>query len=114
MNQATRVLFAPLQNRPFGTITGSYQVVEAVFAHPIRLLVVQNYTDADMVFSFDGVNDHMVLNAGDQIVFDFASDQSAVAGMWSLAIGDGVYVRSNGVAPTTGDVYVTGAYGKGE
>ena len=113
MNQSVRVQFDTLRSLAFGSIAAGYTVVGSVFAHPVRLLVIQNYTDGDLTFSFDGINDHLQLGQGSQIVLDFASDASSVAGMWSLSVGDGVYVKQSEV-PTTGSVYVTGAYGRGE
>lgn len=114
MNQAVRVQFDALRSLGFVEIAAGYTIVGTVFEHPIRLLLMQNYTDGDVSISFDGVNDHMVLSNGAQVVLDFASDASSVAGIWSLAIGDGVYVKQLGAAPTTGSFYVSGAYGKGE
>jgi len=114
MNQSVRVQFDTLRSQAFGDTGAAYAIVGSVFDHPIRLLVMQNYSDGDFTISFDGINDHMVLSNGAQVVLDFASDASSVAGMWSLASGDGVYIKQLGAAPTTGSFYVTGAYGKGE
>lgn len=114
MNQAVRVKFDTLRSLGFGSFAAGYTQVGTNFAHPIRLLVMQNLTDGAATISFDGVTDHMVLPSGGQVVFDFASDTSLIAGMWSLSIGDSVWVKENGAAPTVGSFYVSGAYGKGE
>ena len=114
MNQAVRVQFDALRSQAFGAVAVGYTVVGSVFAHPVRLLVMQNYTNASVTLSFDGVTDHMQLAAGAQIVLDFASDASAVAGIWSLSVGEGVYIKQSGAAPTSGSFFVSAAYGKGE
>lgn len=114
MNQAVQVVFDTLRTDAFGSILVGYSIIGTPFAHPIRLLVMQNMTDGNVIISFDGVNDHMFLPSTGQIVLDFASDASEVAGMWSLPIGAGVWVKQSGTAPTTGNFWVSAAYGKGE
>ena len=114
MNQAVRVQWDALRSLGFASFAAGYTIVGTAFAHPIRLLVMQNLTNGTATVSFDGVTDHMVLPSGGQIVLDFASDASFVAGMWSLAVGDSVWVKNNGAAPTSGSFYVSAAYGKGE
>lgn len=114
MNQSVLAVWDTLRESAFGDITGAFTVVDSVFAHPVRLLVMQNLTDVRLLISDDGTNSRWTLPSGGQIVLDYASDASAVAGMWSMAVGAGIYVRSDGAAPTSGAFYVSAAYGKGE
>lgn len=114
MNQAVRVVFDSLREVAWDDFGGSYVLAGSVFAHPPRLLIMQNFTDQDALISFDGVTTHMFLPEGGQVVLDFASNASSVAGMWSMSVGEGVYVQDNGTPPTTGSVFASVAYGKGE
>src|SRR6188508_3260382 len=92
----------------FGGISGTYANVGGVFTRPIRIMIVQNYTDALCTFSFDGGNDHFVLSAGSQLVLDITSNEFQGNG---LVEGVNTQMQVKG-GPTTGSVYISAFYAK--
>lgn len=106
---SVRMLAEVIRSLGFASIDGTYMGVGTGFLYPSRLLVIQNLTDAQLMFSFDGVNDHLTLPASSNIVLDVTTNQSLTQGnYWS--IGTRVYVKEVGM-PSTGSVYVTTFYG---
>jgi hypothetical protein len=103
------MLAEPIRSLAFGSISPAYMGIGTGFAYPSRLLVIQNLTDAQLMFSFDGVNDHLTLPSSSNIVLDVTTNQSLTQGnYWS--IGTRVYVKEVGM-PSDGTVYVTTFYG---
>ena len=112
MSQSTlsvRMLAEVIRSLAFGAISGAYMGIGGGFLFPSRLLVIQNLTDAQLMFSFDGVNDHLTLPASSNIVLDVTTNQSLTQGnYWS--VGTRVYVKEIGM-PSSGSVYITSFYG---
>ena len=92
-----------------GSIGAGYTAIGSAMSHPIRIFYLQNHTDALLMFSFDGTNDHLPLSAGGYIVIDITANKSLDTGFY-LAEGDTVYVKQIG-APTAGSVYLSVFYG---
>lgn len=99
-----------LRSLAFGSIPVGYIPVGSALAHPIRQFKVDNLTDALLLFSFDGINDHFVVPANGFFLNDVNSNKSSVSGGWYLAQGDRLYVKQSGV-PTLGAVYFATFYG---
>lgn len=112
MGYGRRALFEDQRQIAFGSIIPGYSLVGTTFDHPIRMLMVFNQTDALLQFSMNGVDDHFVLDAGMAAIYDFASNRVQDYAFF-FGKGDGVYVEQIGV-PTTGNVYVSAIYGKGD
>jgi len=93
----------------FGAIGAAYTAVGASMDNPIRIFFLQNWTDESLMFSFDGVNDHLPLPAGGFIVIDVTANKSLPEGFY-IAEGDSIYVKEIGT-PTTGSVYLSVFYG---
>jgi hypothetical protein len=98
-----------LRSLGFGSMGASYVAIGTPFAHPIRLLQIQNLTDATLLFSFDGVNDHVIIPASVGLVYDITTNKSRDQG-WYISQGTTLYVKNSGT-PTSGSVYVTAFYG---
>jgi hypothetical protein len=94
----------------FGSIGVGYTGVGTAIDHPVFQFLLQNYTDALLTFSFDGVNDHFVLASGSQWINDISSNKSLLAQGLFLAQGSRLYVKENGT-PSTGSVYFSVFYG---
>lgn len=79
---------------------------------PIRIFLLQNLTDAAVMISFDGVNDHLPFPSWGYLLVDITSNKTIPQGFF-LAEGQRLYVRQLTAAeiPTLGGVYVTTFYG---
>ena len=104
-----RMKFETLRSLAFGSIGAAYAAVGTSFDHPIRFTAITNLTDAAMYFSFDGVNDHLVLPANGFIVLDVTTNKSQSQGLY-IAENDRLYVKQVG-APSSGSVYCSAMYG---
>jgi hypothetical protein len=114
MNQAIVVEWDSLRSLAFGGIAGAYAPVGTPFNHVARIVIMQNFTDTQLLISFDGVNDNLTLPPGGQLIIDYMSDKSATGGSFAQQEGTQVYAKDNGVAATAGSFYVAVIYGKGE
>lgn len=112
MSQSTlsvRMLAETIRTLAYGSISGAYMGIGTGFSNPCRLLLIQNLTDAQLMFSFDGVNDHLTLPASSNIVLDVTTNQSLTQGNY-WAVGTRIYVKEIGT-PSLGAVYVSTFYG---
>lgn len=105
-----RIRYENLRSLGFGSIGAGYTGVGTSFANPVRILKVNNLTNANMIISFDGVNDMDVVAANAAYVFDYASNKEMPIGKLDQSTGDRLYVRQESSAPTSGNVYVTVVY----
>lgn len=94
----------------FGDISSSYVGIGSGYAHPPRLYLLQNLTDGDMQFSWDGVTDTFPLAAGDKIILDITTNKTSTGGALMISQGDRTYVKLIGT-PSEGSVYLTVFYG---
>ena len=109
MARDIRLGFETLKSLANGSIGASYTIVGSTFTHPIRILIVNNGTNAALLFSFDGVNDTFYLGASASQTFYISSNKVTDDGLF-LPIGSGVYVKQSGT-PNSGSVYVSAFYG---
>lgn len=109
MSTAIRVAAETVKTLNFAAIGAAYMGIGTAFSNPIRLLFVQNLTDAALMFSLDGINDHFPLPALGYMILDVTTNKSLKQG-WFIAEGQRVYVKNLAV-PTSGDVYVSAFYG---
>ena len=98
-----------LRSLAFGAIGANYAAIGTAFNNPIRILKIQNLTDATLLFSFDGAADHDILPSGGFMLLDIASNKE-YENVFCIPIGALIYVKRSGV-PTTGSVYITSFYG---
>jgi|SRR5882672_12313997 len=107
---AIRMAFEPLRSLAFGSVLVGYMGVGTAINHPAREFLVQNLTDATLLFSFDGVTNHFRLPANGFWLNDNTANKSVSQGFF-LAEGTRLYVKQDGVAPTSGSVNFTIIYG---
>ena len=88
-----------------GSVVAGYTAVGSAFAFPINCIVIQNLTDATVMFSISGgaASDKLPLAANGMIVLDL----SANGGYFPK--GTVVSVKRVGT-PTTGNIYVSTIY----
>lgn len=109
-NSSIRLKIEPQRSIAFGSISGTYTGIGTPYNHPVRLYMLQNFTDAQLQFSWDGVNDHFPLGVGGSMIIDITSNKSSTGGIFAAAEGDRTYVKTID-APTSGSVYLTIFYG---
>ncbi len=105
-----RVRYEPLRSLGFAGISAVYAGVGLPFANPVRILKVTNLTDANILVSLNGVDDHDVVPAYGFFLYDYASNKGSAAGLLEQPQGDRIYVKSEGAVPTLGNLYVTIIY----
>ena len=101
---ALRLAIEPLRSLAFGSISGTYAGIGTALSNPSRKLLVQNYTNAQLTFSDDGVNDKFVLAAGAQFILDEALNHQGDY----TAQGTRFYVKGSAAS---GSVYLSSWYG---
>ena len=106
---AIRIACEPLRSLAFGSISGTYAAIGTAFANPARILLVQNFTDVQMIFSFDGINDNFTLPSNGFLLLDLTANKTVTQGAF-IAEGTTIYVSTGG-SPSLGAVYVTTFYG---
>lgn len=99
-----------LRSVAFGSIGASYTAIGDPFENPIPFFILQNYTDADLLFSIDGTTDHIFLPSNGQLIVDISSNRSFADGLF-FRTGKSVYVKRSGT-PTSGSVYFSAFYGE--
>lgn len=111
-NLSTVLLIEPQRSLAFGSISGTYAPIGTAYSHPVRMYMLQNFTDGAMQFSWDGVNDHFPLPAGGSLILDIGSNKSINGGNLEASGARFTYVKTLGTGPTSGSVYLSIFYGK--
>ena len=106
---AIRLVPDTVKSLAFGSVGAAYMGIGTAFDKPIRILLVQNLTDATLMFSFDGVNDHLPLPRDGYILLDVTANKAIEHGYY-VAEGTRIYVKEVDT-PTVGSVYVSSFYG---
>lgn len=105
-----RIRYEALRSLGNASIGASYTIVGTAFANPVRMLKIDNGTDANLIISFNGSTDHTFIPANSGMVLDYASNSELPIGKLDQAIGDAVYVKQESAAATSGTLYVTVVY----
>jgi len=109
MSQEIRLGCEPLRELGFAAVLAGYSMVGTRLNHPARMIYIQNLTDALLMLSFNGVDDHFPLPANGFLLLDVTSNKTASQGFF-ISGGQGIYAKQMEV-PTSGSVYVTSFYG---
>ena len=111
-SMAIRLLAEPVRTLNSAAIGPAYMGIGTAFDHPIRIIVLQNFTDITLMFSFDGINDHLPLMNNGYMVLDVTGNRTSQSGVFCISEGTRIYVReTGGILPISGDVYVSTFYG---
>lgn len=107
MSNAQRVAFEPLRSLAFGSVAASYTAVGGLYDNPARLIKIDNSTDANVLISFNGVDDHIFVPAISAVLFDYASDRVGPEDRLEQPVNTQIYVKRESGAPSSGNVYVS-------
>lgn len=118
MSNSIVMQFELLKTINAGQIQNGYNPIydsnnNAYFLNPCRMLLVNNMTNAPLMFSNDGVNDKFSVPANTSIIFDFCTNKTVQEGAF-VTEDTRLFVKTRytGVFPTSGDVDVTVIYGE--
>lgn len=95
----------------FAAIGAGYVSIGTPLDKPSSIIILMNLTDETLMFSFDGVNDHLALPANGHLTLDITANKTNQAGALFYREGGSLYVKQIGV-PTSGSVYLTSFYAK--
>jgi hypothetical protein len=99
----------PIRTIAAGSIMAGYIRVGTALVFPCRQFKIDNLTDALLMFSIDGINDHFVVPSNGFFLSDIMSNEGEGEGFF-LSARDSLWVRILGT-PTTGNVYFSVFYG---
>lgn len=106
MSETIRFNAEPIRSLAYTSTSGAYAQVGTALKYPAHQFLVQNLTDATMMFSLDGTNDHFVLPAYGFFTNDITTNRTGSNDGWYLAANARIYVKRVGV-PTTGTIYLS-------
>lgn len=110
-----RALFEQIRVLASGGTSASYAEVGGPLLNACKMLIINNQMNGDLMMSFDGSTDHLYIQAGQAMVLDFSSDKEGPSEKFALSAETTIWVRQFGlVDPTTGDIFITVVYGRGE
>ena len=104
-----KVELEALRSLGFASIGAAYMGIGTPLENPARMLLLQNFTDADLMFSFDGITDNLPLRAYSSFIWDIAANKTIDSGFF-VAQGTRVYVKELGT-PIVGSVYISAFFG---
>jgi len=107
---SVRLLAEEVRTLAFGAIGAGYVGVGTAIENPARMILIQNLTDENMMFSLNGVTDHFAMLEQSQMILDITSNKTIEQGFY-LAEGQRLYVRQL-AAPGSGAVYLSVFYGR--
>jgi hypothetical protein len=102
-----------LRTKGFAAITNSFTTVGNPLTHSCRIFRIINATDADMIFSIDGLNNQFYLPANSFVLYDLATNAEKGSEMFVLEIGTQFYVKFV-AAPSKNSVAIEVIYGRGQ
>ncbi len=108
--QAVRILPEPLRVILGVALVPGYNPIQGPLNFPSRVFAVQNTTDATILISFNGIDDHIFLPENSSFNIDVAANKSGDAGLF-IASQTQIYAAYAGGAPTQGAIVVTSFYG---
>ncbi len=107
-NLAIRMESIPVQVVAFGSVTSSFVATGTAMPEPVRILKVNNTTNADIYISFDGITNNDVVVASTGMVLDITTNKSREDGAF-LPKGTVFYIKYVTI-PTSGNVYLSAYY----
>jgi len=110
MSAKIKLRFEDVRSLGFASIGAAYVAVGSKTANPARMILIQNFTDESLMFSFDGVSDHIPVKGDSSILLDLSSNKTIDDGFF-LPAGETLYVKEI-TTPTSGSVYFSVFYGE--
>lgn len=100
----------PLRSLLFSSILNTYLPIGTSIRYSARQILIQNLTDVLLIFSFDGINDHIALPQGGFYLSDITTNKISTEGYF-LATGQSVFVKYVTDVPTSGSAYFSSFHG---
>jgi hypothetical protein len=101
-----RLVADPIQSLAAVSIGAAYMGIGPRFDRAARMILVNNFTDGLMMFSWNGVNDHFPLPVYTSLLLSIAQNADDIEEHLLFPAQSRLYVRQIN-APTTGSVYIT-------
>jgi len=108
---AIRVAFEPIRTVAAEDFSQNYFPVGDPFMNPIRCIYMANPTNVQVMVSFDGVTDHVFIDAYSYVIFDYESNKEMPAGKLTQSRGTQAYARVVSGAISGGNFWLTAFYG---
>ena len=103
--EGARIVCAELDAAFAASITDSQFFPVGVFEQPVRISLVQNFTDQTIIFSYDGITNNFVLPPNGFLVVDIGTNKGSV-NTAAIPSGQGIFAKALiGLVPTTGFIY---------
>ncbi len=99
--------FDGLRSLAFGSIGATFSALGTPFDNVNRILKLVNTTDADVIVTFDGINDNDIVPTGGFVLYDFFSDQLILSKFTQISI-------RRLTVPTSGTFYAIAVHARGE
>jgi hypothetical protein len=106
-SDSLRMIPLPVRSLAFGSIGAGYAAIGTPIDDSARMMLVQNLTDATVMFSHNGTTDHYPLLPHGAIILDLTTNRTSTTAGFYIGIGTTLYVKYLSSAPTSGSVYVT-------
>lgn len=113
MSYGSTAKFETMRSLAFGSIGAGFTIVGSAFTFPSRVLMVTNLTNQAIIFSDDGVNNSFILTSNSAMIIDMMTNRTAIDNA-QFPKYMGISAKHNGVAPTSGAVYVSSVFCKGD
>ena len=112
MARTIRMRWEPMKELAFGGMGAAYQKVGTPLSHPAQGMILQNRTDADLTFSFNGIDDHISIAAYTSMFVDCSANKTLLSDLYQ-SDGDQIWVKiENGVLPSVGKASISAFYSK--
>jgi len=106
-NDTLRMIALTLRSLGFASVGGTMTAVGAAAGDAVRLINITNLTNQHLIGSLYGTRDEFILPSGSGMLLDVCTNKTNVAAGFYLNAATRIHVRHTGVAPISGDVYVT-------
>ena len=97
--------FDEIKSLGFAGISGSYAVVGSATTKRVRGICFTNDTEGSVMFSLDGVTDHVFTKGGSFKLWDTTANMNPKDDNYVIPIGTQFYVKQL-EAPVSGSVYI--------
>lgn len=102
-----RVTWEPLRELNFAVLGPVYMGLGTRLDNPVRQILIQNLTDVILCFSWDGITDNFKLPKRSFYLIDITTNGNDTQGLY-IGRNERLYVRTDGVLPTEGQVCLSG------
>lgn len=108
-NLAIQMWPEELRTLPSTSISSVYMGIGGPTLNPTKIYWLQNNTDSNLTFSWDGVTDHFRIVSDGFLLLDMTANKSSTGGFAAAPTGTRTYVKGG---PNSGTVDLTIWYGR--